>query len=87
MKNSLQELGHIKTTFFSNGDPAALISSATTHATARPEEHVPSPTAPLLILPYYNGLGEKIKRMGTSTHPGAIANCTQTLLPTSQTST
>ncbi|KFD70292.1 hypothetical protein M514_17642 [Trichuris suis] len=32
--------------------------------TARPEEHVPSPTAPLLILPYYNGLGEKIKRMG-----------------------
>ncbi|KFD62914.1 hypothetical protein M514_24954 [Trichuris suis] len=59
-----KELGHIKTTFFSNGYPAALISSATTHATARPEEHVPSPTAPLLILPYYNGLGEKIKRMG-----------------------
>ncbi|KFD55539.1 hypothetical protein M513_03591 [Trichuris suis] len=59
-----KELGHIKTTFFSNGYPAALISSATTHATARPEEHVPTHTAPLLILPYYNGLGEKIKRMG-----------------------
>ncbi|KFD46361.1 hypothetical protein M513_12777 [Trichuris suis] len=27
-------------------------------------EHVPSLTVPLLILPYYNGLGEKIKRTG-----------------------
>ncbi|KFD63316.1 hypothetical protein M514_07245 [Trichuris suis] len=59
-----KELGHIKTTFFSNGFPAALICSAITHATAQPEEHVPSPTVPLLILPYDNGLGEKIKRMG-----------------------
>ncbi|KFD63439.1 hypothetical protein M514_24365 [Trichuris suis] len=58
-----RELGQIKTTFFSNGYPAALISSAITHAIAEPEEHVPRPTVPLLILPCYKGLGAKIKRM------------------------
>ncbi|KFD56744.1 hypothetical protein M514_02421 [Trichuris suis] len=53
-----------KNNFLQQRYPAALISSAITHATAKPEEHVPRPTVPLLILPYYKGLGEKIKRMG-----------------------
>ncbi|KFD50646.1 hypothetical protein M514_08453 [Trichuris suis] len=59
-----KELGRIKASFFSNGYLVALISSAITHATAKPEEHVPRPSGPVLILSCYKGLGEKIKRMG-----------------------
>ncbi|KFD51909.1 hypothetical protein M514_07238 [Trichuris suis] len=54
------ELRDIKTTFFSNGYPAALISSTNTHAIAKPDEHVPRPRPPLLILPYYKGLGQQV---------------------------
>ncbi|KFD60504.1 hypothetical protein M514_27340 [Trichuris suis] len=58
------ELEHIKATFLYNGYPPRLISSVVRQRTTRPEVVLPSQNVPLLVLPYYKGLGEKIRRMG-----------------------
>ncbi|KFD54760.1 hypothetical protein M514_04460 [Trichuris suis] len=58
------ELEHIKATFLYNGYPPGLISSGIRQRTTRPEVVFPSQNVPLLVLPFYKGLGEKIRRMG-----------------------
>ncbi|KFD60505.1 hypothetical protein M514_27341 [Trichuris suis] len=58
------ELEHIKSTFLYNGYPPGLISSVIRQRTTRPEVVLPSHNLPLLVLPYYKSLGEKIRRMG-----------------------
>ncbi|KFD47137.1 hypothetical protein M513_11987 [Trichuris suis] len=58
------ELEHIKATFLYNGHPSGLISSVIRQRTTRPEVVLPTQNVPLLVLPYYKGLGEKIRQMG-----------------------
>ncbi|KFD54739.1 hypothetical protein M513_04439, partial [Trichuris suis] len=61
------ELRHIKATFLYNGYPPGLISSVVRQRINRPDVPLPEhngPSCPLLVLPYYKGIGEKIRRMG-----------------------
>ncbi|KFD54738.1 hypothetical protein M513_04438 [Trichuris suis] len=60
------ELRHIKATFLYNGYPPGLISSVARQRINRPDVPLPDRNghSPLLVLPYYKGIGEKIRRMG-----------------------
>ncbi|KFD47468.1 hypothetical protein M514_11629 [Trichuris suis] len=59
-----QELERIRRTFRENGYPAHLIDSIIRRKLeGRTREKIPA-SGPRLILPYYAGLGEKIKRLG-----------------------
>ncbi|KFD62137.1 hypothetical protein M514_25739 [Trichuris suis] len=58
------ELGHIKATFLYNGYPPGLISSVVRQRTNRPGVSLSDHNVPLLVLPYYKGVGEKIEWMG-----------------------
>ncbi|KFD54643.1 hypothetical protein M513_04343, partial [Trichuris suis] len=60
------ELRHIQAALLYNGYPPGLISSVVRQRTNRPEVPLPDHNgpSPLLVLPYYKGIGEKIRRMG-----------------------
>ncbi|KFD47816.1 hypothetical protein M513_11296 [Trichuris suis] len=60
------ELTHIKRALYNNGYPASLVSSVIRRRVNMPKVTRPREQGPLVVLPYYVGLGERLKRLGTT---------------------
>uniref|UniRef100_A0A5S6Q2U1 Reverse transcriptase domain-containing protein n=1 Tax=Trichuris muris TaxID=70415 RepID=A0A5S6Q2U1_TRIMR len=59
-----KQLKHITNTLRSNGYPGKLISSIIHRRMNMPQLQHPKEQQPVVVLPYYKGIGERIKRLG-----------------------